>query len=68
MVSRLTRDGVIGQSRGVIIASVKVCATVDAGSLSLRVIQKIGTRELMRILLVEDDLDLAQFIRKGLKQ
>ena len=42
--------------------------SVDVGSLSLRVTQKLETREPMRILLVEDDLDLAQFIRKGLKE
>ena len=42
--------------------------SVDTGSLSLRAAQDLGTREIMRILLVEDDLDLAQFIRKGLKE
>lgn len=42
--------------------------SVDVESLSLLVTQKIETREPMRILLVEDDLDLAQFIRKGLKE
>jgi len=34
--------------------------SVDAGSLSLRVDQELETREIMRIMLVEDDLDLAQ--------
>jgi len=42
--------------------------SVDAGSLSLRVVHELGTKEIMRILLVEDDVDLAQFIRKGLKE
>src|SRR5438874_542736 len=42
--------------------------SVDAGSLSLLVTLKIETRKPVRILLVEDDLDLAQFIRKGLKE
>ena len=42
--------------------------SVEVESLSLKVTQKIGTGEPMRILLVEDDLDLAQFIRKGLKE
>ena len=32
------------------------------------VAQELGAREIVRILLVEDDLDLAQFIRKGLKE
>ncbi len=44
--------------------------TVDAGSMILA--GPFGhepvARESMRILLVEDDLDLAQFIRKGLKE
>lgn len=34
----------------------------------LQVDQESGARGSMRILLVEDDLDLAQFIRKGLKE
>ena len=42
--------------------------SVDTGSLPLGVVQELGTRESMRILLVEDDLNLAQFIRKGLKE
>jgi DNA-binding response OmpR family regulator len=40
----------------------------DAELLSLLVTQELGARGIMRILLVEDDLDLAQFIRKGLKE
>ena len=42
--------------------------SADDGSWYLRVAQELGTDEPMRILLVEDDLDLAQFIRKGLKE
>lgn len=42
--------------------------TVGDGSWSLRVNNDLGIREPMRILLVEDDLDLAHFIRKGLKE
>ena len=42
--------------------------SVGDGSWSLRVDQELRTRGFMRILLVEDDLDLAQFIRKGLKE
>jgi DNA-binding response OmpR family regulator len=43
---------------------------VDAGSVvrAGRFGHEPETREPMRILLVEDDLDLAQFIRKGLKE
>ena len=37
-------------------------------SWSLRIDPASGAREPMRILLVEDDLDLAHFIRKGLKE
>ena len=37
-------------------------------SWSLRIDPASGAREPMRILLVEDDLDLAEFIRKGLKE
>ena len=40
----------------------------DDGSSFLQVVQKSGTKDFMRILLVEDDLNLAQFIRKGLKE
>jgi len=42
--------------------------SVGDGSWSLLVDQELRTREFMRILLVEDDLDLAEFIRKGLKE
>ena len=42
--------------------------SVGDGLWSLRVDQELGTRGFMRILLVEDDLDLAEFIRKGLKE
>jgi len=42
--------------------------SVDDGSSCLPVVRKVGTTEAMRILLVEDDLNLAQFIRKGLKE
>ena len=44
-----------------------ICS-VGNGSSFLLVNQEAGTRGLMRILLVEDDLDLAEFIRKGLKE
>jgi DNA-binding response OmpR family regulator len=42
--------------------------SVGDGSWSWRVEQGLGPRGVMRILLVEDDLDLAEFIRKGLKE
>lgn len=42
--------------------------SVDDGMSFLRAVQQSGTKEFMRILLVEDDLNLAQFIRKGLKE
>jgi DNA-binding response OmpR family regulator len=42
--------------------------SVCDGSWSLLVDQELRTRGSMRILLVEDDLDLAEFIRKGLKE
>lgn len=42
--------------------------SVEAGSSFLLVDQESGARGPMRILLVEDDLDLAEFIRKGLKE
>ena len=44
-----------------------ICSVEDVSSF-LRVDQDLRAREAMRILLVEDDLDLAQFIRKGLKE
>ena len=43
-------------------------AAVDAGSMLFEATIRLGNREPMRILLVEDDLNLAQFIRKGLKE
>lgn len=66
--SRLTGAGVTGQLRGVIITAGEGIRSVGDGSWSLRVDQELGTRGVMRILLVEDDLDLAEFIRKGLKE
>jgi len=45
-----------------------VIRSVRDGSWSWLVDQELGTKRAMRILLVEDDLDLAQFIRKGLKE
>ena len=42
--------------------------SVSDGLWSLRVDQELRTRGGMRVLLVEDDLDLAEFIRKGLKE
>ena len=44
-----------------------ICSVGDESSFLL-INQEAGARGLMRILLVEDDLDLAQFIRKGLKE
>jgi len=46
----------------------EMSGSVCDGSWSLRVDQELRTRGVMRILLVEDDLDLAEFIRKGLKE
>ena len=75
--SRLTGAGVTGQLRDVIITAGKGSAqynsgegvrSVGDGSWSLQVDQGLGPRGVMRILLVEDDLDLAEFIRKGLKE
>lgn len=44
-----------------------ICS-VGKGSWSLWIDQELRARGVMRILLVEDDLDLAEFIRKGLKE
>jgi len=60
--------GVTGQLGDVIITAAKGYAQSRTDRDPCRLIRNWGHGGFMRILLVEDDLDLAEFIRKGLKE